>query len=95
MIVLRIFLLFKPLLFFGAVGLVLIATGSIYSLLEAFSQREGIPVLGALVIILGVQSLFFGLLNDQISWSRDYEQARQQSAADGKHLLLDFTAAPM
>ena len=32
---------------------------------------------------------------DEITWSRDYEQARQQSAADGRHLLLDFTAAPM
>jgi hypothetical protein len=30
-----------------------------------------------------------------INWSRDYDQARQQSAAEGRHLLLDFTAAPM
>jgi glycosyltransferase involved in cell wall biosynthesis len=70
MIVLRIFLLFKPLLFFGSIGAALIAVGSVYGLYEAFSQREGFPVLGALVIILGVQSLFFGLLNDQISLVR-------------------------
>jgi hypothetical protein len=31
----------------------------------------------------------------EITWSRDYEQARQQSNADSRHLLLDFTAAPM
>jgi hypothetical protein len=34
-------------------------------------------------------------MQNEIMWSRDYEQARQQSAADGRHLLLDFTAAPM
>lgn len=70
MIVLRIFLLFKPLLFFGSIGLLLITLGSVYGLYEAFSQREGFPVLGALIIILGVQSLFFGLLNDQVSLIR-------------------------
>jgi hypothetical protein len=31
----------------------------------------------------------------EINWGRDYEQARQQSQADSRHLLLDFTAAPM
>ena len=70
MIVLRIVLLFKPLQFFGSIGVALILVGSIYGLVEAFAQREGFPVLGALVIILGVQSLFFGLLNDQVSLMR-------------------------
>ena len=31
----------------------------------------------------------------EINWSRDYEQARQQGQTEGRHLLLDFTAAPM
>ena len=70
MIVLRIVLLFKPLQFFGSIGITLILIGSVYGLAEAFSQREGFPVLGSLVIILGVQSLFFGLLNDQVSLMR-------------------------
>src|SRR5690606_29618631 len=70
MIILRIFLLFKPLLFFGAIGVFLILGGGIYGFAEAITQRQGFPVFGALIIILGVQSLFFGLLNDQISHMR-------------------------
>lgn len=70
MIVLRIVLLFKPLQFFGGIGSLLILVGTIYGLFEAFSVRQGFPVFGALLIILGVQSFFFGLLNDQISAQR-------------------------
>jgi glycosyltransferase involved in cell wall biosynthesis len=70
MIILRIFLLFKPMLFFGSIGGALIIGGSIYGFAEAISLRQGFPVFGALIIILGVQSLFFGLLNDQISLLR-------------------------
>jgi glycosyltransferase involved in cell wall biosynthesis len=70
MIILRIILLFKPMLFFGGIGAALIVGGSLYGFVEAFSVREGFPVFGALIIILGVQALFFGLLNDQISLMR-------------------------
>lgn len=70
MIILRIFLLFKPLLFFGVIGMLLILGGGVYGFVEAITQRQGFPVFGALIIILGVQSLFFGLLNDQISHMR-------------------------
>lgn len=70
MIVLRMLLLFKPLVFFGSISLLLILSGSIYGFAEAISLREGFPVFGALVIILGVQTLFFGLINDQVSQMR-------------------------
>lgn len=70
MIILRIFLLFKPMSFFGGIGMVLIVIGSLYGFTEAITQREGFPVFGALIIILGIQSLFFGLLNDQLSLLR-------------------------
>jgi hypothetical protein len=30
-------------------------------------DHQGIPVLGLLVIIFGIQALFFGLISDQIS----------------------------
>lgn len=70
MIILRIVLLFKPLLFFTSIGLFLITVGLSYGMIEAISLRQGFPVFGALIIILGVQSLFFGLLNDQISLLR-------------------------
>ena len=31
----------------------------------------------------------------EIAWSRNYDRAKQEAAADKKPLLLDFTAAPM
>ncbi len=70
MIILRIFLLFKPMVFFGGIGSVLIVLGSIYGFAEAISVREGFPVFAALIIILGVQAFFFGLLSDQVSQLR-------------------------
>jgi glycosyltransferase involved in cell wall biosynthesis len=68
--ILRIFLLFKPLYFFSVISLLLITFGSIYGLGRAFTTGRGIPVLAALLIILGLQSLFFGILSDQISLLR-------------------------
>ncbi len=70
MIILRIFLLFKPLVFFGGIGGLLIAGGSLYGFYEAILFREGFPVFGAVIIILGVQAFFFGLLSDQVSHLR-------------------------
>lgn len=70
MIILRIVLLFKPLLFFSTIGLTLIVFGTIYGIIETITVGQGFPVFGALVIILGVQAFFFGLLNDQISLQR-------------------------
>lgn len=67
LLVLRIFLLFKPLLFFGSIGLTLVIFGSIYGFTRAVLSRQGFPVFAALIIIFGLQSLFFGLLADQIS----------------------------
>lgn len=67
MTILRIFLLFKPLLFFGATGLFLIATGLVYGVTRWITVDRGFPVFGALIIILGVQIVFTGLLADQIS----------------------------
>jgi glycosyltransferase involved in cell wall biosynthesis len=70
MLILRIVLLFKPLLFFGFVGLTLILGGTVYGIFETILVGLGFPVFGALVIILGVQALFFGLISDQISQQR-------------------------
>jgi glycosyltransferase involved in cell wall biosynthesis len=67
LLVLRIFLLFKPLLFFGSIGLALVIFGSVYGFSRALLSRQGFPVFAALIIIFGLQSLFFGLLADQIS----------------------------
>lgn len=70
LVVFRIFLLFKPLLFFGVISALLIIFGVIYGFSLAFATGRGFPVLGALSIILGLQSLFFGVLSDQVSLLR-------------------------
>lgn len=67
MTILRIFLLFKPMLFFGSIGVFLIVSGFLYSIARALTMELGFPVFGAIVIILGVQVFFTGLLADQIS----------------------------
>lgn len=67
MLVLRIFLLFKPMQFFGGIGLFFILIGAVYGFTKAFMNRQGFPVLAALAIIFGIQSVFFGLLADQVS----------------------------
>jgi len=67
MLILRIFLIFKPLHFFGGIGGLSIFVGSIYGISEAIIYRLGFPVFAAILIIFGIQSLFFGLLCDQIS----------------------------
>ncbi len=66
-IILHIVLLFKPLKFFGLTGAALIALGLAYGFIKAGINHLGFPVFASLLIILGVQSFFFGLLCDQIS----------------------------
>jgi len=67
MLLLRFFLLFKPIHFFGGIGTVLILFGTVYGLIKAVMVHRGFPVLAALVVLLGVQAFFFGLICDQIS----------------------------
>lgn len=69
-LILRIFLLFKPLNFFGGIGLALILLGLVYGLLKAYVEGLGFPVLGAIVFLTGLQTLFMGLIMDQISAMR-------------------------
>lgn len=66
-IILHIVILFKPLQFFGWMGTFLILVGLIYGFYKAFTVHLGFPVFGTLIILLGIQSFFFGLLCDQIS----------------------------
>ena len=66
-IILHILLLFKPLKFFGLIGLFLILFGGVYGLAKAIMNGMGFPVLASLVVFMGIQSFFFGLLCDQIS----------------------------
>ena len=67
LLVLRIFLLFKALQFFGGIGLVFILVGTIYGVAKAMTVGLGFPVLSSIMIVFGIQAIFFGLLADQIS----------------------------
>jgi glycosyltransferase involved in cell wall biosynthesis len=69
-LLLQLILLFNPLRFYGELGLFLMVVGFVYGIYRAYSERLGFPVLGALVIILGIQCLVFGLLADQVSAMR-------------------------
>ncbi len=69
-VILRTFMLFKPMVFFGLVGISMILVGLLYGLTEALIEGLGFPVLAAIVMIFGAQSAFFGLLADQISAMR-------------------------
>jgi hypothetical protein len=66
-LVLRIFLLFKALFFFGGIGLVFILVGTVYGVIKARLVGLGFPVLSSVLIVFGIQAIFFGLLADQIS----------------------------
>ena len=69
-IILHIVLLFKPLKFFGWIGIMFIALGGIYGILKAYQNGLGFPVLASLIVFLGVQSFFSGLICDQVSAMR-------------------------
>lgn len=69
-LILRIFLIFKPLHFFGGIGGLMSLTGMGYGLWSAFTEGLGFPVLGAVVFLAGLQTIFMGLIMDQISAMR-------------------------
>lgn len=69
-IILHIVVLFKPLKFFGIIGSALILMGVVYGFIKASMIHLGFPIFASLLIILGMQSFFFGLLCDQVSAMR-------------------------
>lgn len=81
-IISRVLFLFKPFRFFGSMGIVFILIGSIYGINRAISLHQGIPILASLVIILGVQSFFWGLISNQISALRLEELERTTTIND-------------
>lgn len=69
-LILRIFLIFKPLHFFGGIGAMMSLSGLGYGFWSAFTEGLGFPVLGAVVFLAGLQTMFMGLIMDQISAMR-------------------------
>ena len=69
-LVLRIILLFSPLRFFLPIGVGLAAVGGLYGTVVALLQGQGIPILAALLVIVGMLIVMIGLVADQISQMR-------------------------
>lgn len=67
LLVLRILLLFRPLTVFFSIGLIFVTVGMIYGISLAIVEGAGFPVLGAVITLVGVQTLLLGLVVDQIS----------------------------
>lgn len=68
MLILHILLLFRPMQFFGFIGLTAIGVGMTYGIYKlTLQQHSGVSILAALIILFGTQSCFFGLLCDQVS----------------------------
>jgi len=70
LLVLRVFLLFKPLHFFGGIGTLISLAGFGYGIWSAILEGMGVPVFGAVVFLSGTQVIFLGLVMDQISAMR-------------------------
>ncbi|MBN2475424.1 MAG: glycosyltransferase family 2 protein [Pirellulales bacterium] len=67
MLILHLVILFNPLRFFMPLSLGLCFAGLVYGVVRAILGGLGIPAAAVVVILLGVQAFFFGLLADQIS----------------------------
>ncbi len=59
--------LFHPMRFFFPVSAGLVMGGSIYGIVRALNDGRGIPDLAVLLVLTGVQILFFGFMSEQIS----------------------------
>ena len=70
LLVLRVITLFAPMRIFLQASLALLSSGALYSLYVALSKGEGLPVLGAFLMISGVLIGILGLIADQISQIR-------------------------
>lgn len=69
-LVLRMIMLFAPLRIFLRLGGLFIAAGILYSLWIALAMGTGVPVAGAVVVLIGVLFVLLGLIADQISQLR-------------------------
>lgn len=69
-LIMNIILLFRPMEVFGTVGILTILLGSVYGIVRAVLGGRGVPTLAAIVILFGIQILFFGVFSSQISQLR-------------------------
>ena len=69
-LIMNIILLFRPMEVFGTAGILTMLVGSAYGIVRALLGGRGVPTLAAIVILFGIQILFFGVFSSQISQMR-------------------------
>lgn len=69
-LILNIMILFRPKEVFGTLGVGTILAGSAYGIMKALIMHNGIPTLAVIIIVLGIQIFFFGVISAQISQLR-------------------------
>lgn len=69
-LIFQIIILFRPMQVFGNIGLLAVLAGGIYSLVKAALEGQGFPVLGAIILIFGILTMFLGIISSQISQLR-------------------------
>lgn len=69
-LIMNIIILFRPREVFGSMGIFAILIGTVYGIYKAILEGMGIPTLAAIVILFGIQILFFGIFSAQISQLR-------------------------
>lgn len=67
MLITRLVALYDPIRLFLIPSLALAVVGTLYSLLVMFTQGLGVPVLGAVIILVSVILFFIGIVCDQVS----------------------------
>ncbi|MBI5461242.1 MAG: glycosyltransferase family 2 protein [Gammaproteobacteria bacterium] len=92
MLILRLIALFNPMRVFLPISLGTIALSLIYSLVEVLRVGLGIPVLGAIMFIGGLQFFLIGIVCDQVSalrLERFEGLARRSGPAAGQSAAWD------
>lgn len=92
MLILHLVNMFRPMRFYMPVSLGLLLLGTAYGLIRALLSGQGIPTLAAVLVFLGIQSFFFGLLADQLSamrkerYERPLDEGEQLAGRDNATL---------
>lgn len=66
----QIIMLFQPMKFFGTAGAIMILAGIVYGVVQALEVGLGIPVLSAVLVLFGMQTVCMGIISGQISGLR-------------------------
>jgi hypothetical protein len=82
-LMIRILFLFSAFNTFSIVASVFVGLGLLYSVVIAILDGHGIPVLGALLSLVGVMVFCFGIVSDQISALRIDLMERGSGQGDG------------